>query len=210
MSDPTRVTDLARRGLAFASRARRSLGIRRVSDFRCIEVAYVLPLGDEAHNYMARLELEILKRNGVNDALTAAPHITLKLGFKTTDLGVFEGYFDELARSTPPFEIAMRGVSSFEEGILFLGVEPSPTLDQLRRKIVRDLAERFQVEPRPLEGDQFRFHATLAHGLSKEAFERERALLSRLSPSFRFEARTLAMLAHTGQHWMTYRRAALV
>jgi 2'-5' RNA ligase len=203
---PSLVRTLARR---LASRARRSLGIERAASLARPEVAFVLPLGDEAHNFMTELQVEILRRHGCNEGLTAAPHITLKLGFKTADLGPFAGYLDELARSTPPFEITMRGISSFEDGIIFLDVEPSASLDQLRRRIVRELSERFQIEPRPLEGDQFHFHATLAYGLPRKAFEEELALLSRMTPSFRFQAQTLAMLCHTGDHWITYRRAAL-
>jgi len=201
------VRNFARR---FVSRARRSLGIERAATLARPQLAFVLPLGDEAHNFMTRLQVEILRRHGVNEGLTAAPHITLKLGFKTPDLGAFADYLDEVARSTPALEVTLRGIGSFEEGIIFLDVEPTPALDQLRRKIVRELSERFQIEPRPLEDDRFHFHSTLAYGLPQKAFEQELARLSPMKPTFRFQARTLAMLCHTGDHWVTYRRAALL
>ena len=207
MPPPSKLArNLARR---VVSRAKRSLGIERAETLARPEVAFVVPLGDEAHNYMAQLQVEILRRHGVNDGLTAPPHITLKLGFKTPDLARFADYLEEVARSTPSFEITLRGISSFEEGVIFVDVEPPPELHQLRRRVVRELSERFQIEPKPLEDDRFHFHATLAYGLPRRAFEEEVARLSPLKPAFCFEARTLAMLCHTGDHWITYRRAAL-
>jgi 2'-5' RNA ligase len=205
---PSIVRELGRR---VVSRARRSLGFENASTLARPEIAYVLPLGDEAHNFMTQLQVDISRRHGgLNDGMTAPPHITLKLGFRTPDLAQFAGYLDEVAQSTPAFEVSLSGISSFEEGIIFLDVEPNPTLDQLRRRIVRELSDRFQVEPKPLEDHRFHFHATLAYGLPPTAFEEELARLSPLTPRFRFEARTLAMLVHTGEHWVTYRRTALV
>ena len=204
---PSLVRNLARR---VVSRAKRSLGVERAETLARPEIAFVLPLGEDAHNFMTQLQVEILRRHGVNDGLTAVPHITLKLGFKTPDLAVFADYLDEVAKSTPAFEITLRGISSFEEGIIFVDVEPSPELDQLRRRIVRELSERFQITPKPLEDNRFHFHATLAYGLPQTVFEQEIARLSPLKPSFCFEARTIAMLCHTGDHWITYRLAALV
>jgi 2'-5' RNA ligase len=200
------IQDLAYRSVA---RARRTLGIQRAASSQRLEIAFVVPLADEARNYVRRLQVDILRRHGVNEGLTATPHITLKLGFKTAELDAFEGYLDEIARATAPLEVRLSKISYFDEGIIFVDVEPNPPLDRLRRTIVRDLADRFAVPPRPLEGDQFRFHATLAYGLPKKRFHQEYERLSRLAPSLRFEARSLAMLCHTGEHWITYRRAAL-
>jgi 2'-5' RNA ligase len=211
MSDTRRPKELAR-DLAhrLVTRARTSLGIPSRARLEKPELAYVLPLGHEAHNWMTALQVEILQRHGVNEGLIAPPHITLKLGFKRPELALFGAYLDEVAKATPAFEVTLRGIDSFDDGVIFVDVEPTPALDQLRRKIVRELSDRYGVEPRPLEGDQFQFHATLAYGLPKKAFEEERARLSRLKPVFRFQAQTLSMLAHTGKHWITYRRQELL
>ena len=173
------------------------------------EVAFVLPLADEAHNFLTALQVEIFRRHGVNDALLAVPHVTLKLGFMTPDLGPFADYIDEVARTTDALPIVLRGIRSFDEEVIFLDVEQTPALDQLRRRIVRELSDRFHVPPKEYEDDRFHFHVTLAYGLPRPAFEEELAHLTRLDPAFRFEAQTLAMLCHTGDHWVTYRRAAL-
>jgi 2'-5' RNA ligase len=133
----------------------------------------------------------------------------LKLGFKTSDLPMYEAYLDELARTTPPFVVRLSHVDCFEEGIIFLGVEPNPALEELRRRLVGELSHRFGIEPGPLEGDQFRFHATLAYGLPPRTFQREYHRLSQLNPRFAFQASSIAILCQTADHWITYRRAAL-
>ncbi|MFZ2650028.1 MAG: 2'-5' RNA ligase family protein [Burkholderiaceae bacterium] len=188
---------------------RRISGIQRASNFRHLEIAFVLPLNDAAHNYMTKLQVDILKKHGVNQGLAAPPHITLKLGFKATELGSYENYLDELAKTTAPVEIGLNNIGKFEEGILFLDVEQNHKLDHLRRRIVRELSSRFGVQPRPLEGDRYHFHATLAYGLGDRRFKDEYELLSSLAPKFHFKAKSIELLLHNGVHWVTYRRAAL-
>lgn len=203
---PGVIRRVAYRGVTWA---RSAFGIGRAANFKRLEIAFVLPLSDEAHNYMRRIQVAILRRRGTIGALTATPHITLKLGFKTSDLGGFEEYLDELARVTPPVDIRLNGFDRFEEGIIFLDVEPDPALEQLRRRIVQDLIVRFGIPPSPLEGDRFHFHATLAHGLTKRQFETEFQSVTGPAPHFTFKARSLAILCHMGSHWITYRRANL-
>jgi 2'-5' RNA ligase len=198
--------DLAYR---FVVRARSTLGIQRAANFRRLEIAFVLPLDDDAHNYMRGLQVGILKRIGATEALTAPPHLTLKLGFKAADPSRFDDYLDELARATPPFEIRLTKFDRFDGGIVFLDVEPNAELDRLRRRVVRELSERFGVEPRPLEGDRFHFHATLAYGLSPRHFASEFERVSRTTPNLRCMMQSMAILCHTGDHWFTYRRARL-
>ena len=201
------VTDLAYRAVR---RARGTFGIQRAANFRRLEVALVLPLADEAHNYATRFQVELLRRLGQNDGLAAPPHVTLKLGFKTADLDAVAAYVDEVARETPPLEIRLPRFDAFDDGILFLDVEPTPELDRVRRRIVREVEARFAVPPRPLEGDQFRFHVTLAYGLPKKLFAAERArLLAERPPPLRFEARSIEMICDTGGRWTCYHRAAL-
>jgi 2'-5' RNA ligase len=201
------VTDLGYRAVR---RARGTFGIQRAANFRLLEVALVLPLADEPHNYAIGVQVDLLRRYGQNDGLAAPPHITLKLGFKTADLGAVAAYVEEIARETAPLEVSLPRFDAFDEGILFLAVEPTAELDKLRRRIVRDVEERFAVPPRPLEGDLFRFHVTLAYGLPRKIFAAERArLASERPPPLRFPARSIEMICDTGGRWTCYHRAAL-
>lgn len=190
-------------------RTRRYLRSDRADKVRTFEIAYVILVSDEVHNYMSRLQIDILKEYGMNPGLKASPHITLKLGFQVSGIEPFERYFDKLVSEIETFEICIVGIGFFDEGIIFMDVEHSPQLERLRRRILKDLSEQHGVEPYPLEGDRYRFHATLAYGLSNRDFARARRALKDVKIEFRFALDTLALFCHTGDEWITYKRAML-
>jgi 2'-5' RNA ligase len=177
---------------------------------RSFEIAYVILLSDEAHNYMSKLQIDILRRYGVNPGLKATPHITLKLGFQASEIEPFERYFDELVSGIEPFEICVKDMGFFDEGIIFIDVEHNPQLERLRRRILGDLSEQHGIQPYPLEGDRYHFHATLAYGLSKHDFARARRELQDLKVEFRFLLDTLALFCHTGEEWIAYKRGRVI
>ena len=188
------------------SKAQQYLRGAKANKAKAFEIAYVILVSDEVHNTMSRLQIDILKEYGVNPALKAAPHITLKLGFEAPELSPFERYFDELAREIEPFEIRMKGIGFFDEGILFMDVERSPRLEELRRRILNDLFEQHGIRPYPLEGERYHFHATFAYGLSKPDFARARERFRELQVEFRFVLDTVALFCHTGEEWIAYKR----
>ena len=126
-----------------------------------MQLAVVIPLDGEAANHATKLQIEILRKYGRNPGLDACPHITLKMGFETTDIAPFEEYLGHLAGETFPLEITIRDFGTFDEGILFLDVEPNPALESLRQRILSDLSAQHGVEALEIEGPQFRFHVTL-------------------------------------------------
>jgi len=188
----------------------RALKYLRLADRgRTFEIAYVILVSDEVHNYMSKLQIDILKEYGMNPGLKASPHITLKLGFEVSELEPFERYFDKLVGEIEPFEICMKDIGFFDEGIIFMDVERNPQLEKLRRRILKDVSEQCGVEPYPLEGDRYHFHATLAYGLSKHDFARARQTLKDMKVEFRFALDTLALFCHTGNEWVVYKRATV-
>jgi 2'-5' RNA ligase len=166
-------------------------------------------VSDAAHNYVRRLQVSILRQCGKNPGLTATPHITLKLGFSVPEIEPFEKYFDELLEDVEPMEVCLRDFAFFDEGIVFMDVERNPRLEELRRRIVRELSERHGIRPYALEGDVYRLHATVAHGLSRHDFARLRRELGPVKAELRFVLQTLGLLCHTGSQWITYRRGTL-
>ena len=171
--------------------------------------AYVILVSEEVHNYMRRLQLEILQKYGTNPEIEVSPHITLKQGFGARDFVPLERYFDKLVEEIEPFEITVRNIGFFVAGVIFMGVAQNEPLDALRRRVIRDLSSEFGVRPNAFEDDRYHFHATLAHGLSRDSFERARRELGGLQVEFRFVCDTLALLYHTGGTWITYKRSAM-
>lgn len=188
----------------------RRSGLRRASRAQTFEIAFAAIVGDDVHNDVAKLKLDILTRYGRNPGIEATPHITLKLGFPVAieEVRVFEEYFDRLLADLAPFPIRVTGVDFFDEGIVFLDVEPSPPLDRLRRRIVADLSARHGIPPHRLEGDEYRFHVTAGYVAPRDLPDARREFQGRVREStFSFD--TLAMLCHTGSEWVTYKRARL-
>ncbi len=182
----------------------------RPGPVRTLEVAYVILPSDEAHNYMSKLEIEILKQYGPHEGLKATPHITLKLGFRVPDIQPFEQYFDQLVADIEPFEVCIKNIGFFDEvGIVFMDVVPTTELESLRQRILRELSDQYGIKPYPLEGDQYRFHATLAY-LQKEDFSKARRELEKIKIEFKFVLDTIGLICHAGDEWVTYKRARLM
>lgn len=172
-------------------------------------LAYAILVSEEVHNYMRRLQVEILQKYGANREIQISPHITLKQGFAARDLDPLERYFDRLAAEIEPFEITVRNIGFFDDGVIFMDVAQNGPLDSLRRRVVQDLLSEFGVKPNELEDDRYHFHATLAHGLSLDSFEQVRRELEGVRVEFRFVCDTLALLYRTGGAWITYKRSAI-
>lgn len=172
-----------------------------------LRVGFVIPVGPEAHEYIRRAERRLRERYGANAALDESPHITLKQAFEVATVEPFEGYLDRLAGDVEPFEVVLRGVGVFERGILFLDVARDPRLEALRQRVLRDLSAEFGVAPYQLEDGRYRFHVTLATGLSDADADEARRALEADAVEFRFGLERLALLCHTGTRWITYARA---
>jgi 2'-5' RNA ligase len=169
-------------------------------------VGYVILLSNDVHNYMRRLQVVNINLYGTISGLVEAPHITIKQGFEVEALEPFEQYFDKLASEIRPFEIIVRGIGFFDQGIIFLDIEQDSRLKSLRTRVLRDLSNQFNVGPNALEDDRYHFHATLAHGLSKEDFANARQVLKDTKFEFRFVFDTLGMFYYTGEAWIVYKR----
>ena len=169
-------------------------------------VAIVLPLADGAAHEATKLQLEILRKYGSNPGLEAYPHITLKLGFPVVDFAPFEEFMRRLVADVAPLEISLRDFGFFDEGILFLEVEPNPEIEKLRRRILEELSNHHGIQPQEIEGSQYRFHVTLAYGLSSVDFAELRKSFSRRHVQLDFQANHIDLLCHTGRQWVTYQR----
>jgi 2'-5' RNA ligase len=172
-------------------------------------LAVVIPLEGEAGNRAAAMQLELHARYRGAAVPDSWPHVSIKLGFAGPDPARVAEWLREVAHDTPPFRIGLRGLDAFDEGILFIDVAADGGLESLRGRVLRDLRERFGVAAHPVEGEGFRFHVTLAHGLRGGDF----AAAGEGIPARRFDeaftARHLELLCHAGSHWITLARQPL-
>jgi 2'-5' RNA ligase len=173
-----------------------------------MQLGFAILLPDDAHNVVRRLQLEIALACGANPALKQYPHITLKQPFHAKALEPIEAYFDELVRAVPPMRIVMDGVGRFEEDeVAFVDVRASAQLERLRLDVLHELGVRFGVKPRDVEGERYRFHATLTYNLPPSAFEPAWGAVRDAEVHLNFEAETLGLFYYTGEEWILYKRA---
>jgi 2'-5' RNA ligase len=173
------------------------------------QLAIVIPLDEECSRVCKEVQMEALEKYGRNPGMDSHPHITLKMGFPAWETARYEEFIGELAATTKPFDVSMRDFGFFDEGILFLDVEPARELEELRQRILSGLKERHGVTPEPVEGPGFHYHVTLAYGLPKRDFARLREEFSKRQLRLRFRATRLELFRHTGQQWESCNHAAL-
>lgn len=174
-----------------------------------MQLAVVILLDDETAHHSNAVRNGIYRKYGRNPALDAHPHITLKMGFPAQDTAPFENFVEQIAANTAPFEVSLRDFGFFDEGILFLNVEPNHELENLRQRVLTGLLEQYGVTAEVVEGPQFHFHVTLAYGLSKRDFAELKESFSQQELRVAFQAKHINLFRHTGRQWVTCNRAPL-
>ncbi len=187
----------------------RAVSLRGGGGSPAVEVAYVIPVSDEIQNFVAKVQMEIVRTCGTGPRFHGTPHITLKLSFRTAAIEPFEPHLDRLADEVEPFEIRVGHIDFFDPGIMFLDVEPNPGLERLRQRILRELSDGHGVTPYDIEGERFHFHVTVAYDLSPAEFARARRVFAGATDRMGFVPGSLALLCHTGEQWFTYKRVSL-
>lgn len=191
------------------TRVRAATGIGRHRNYGQMEVAVVLLLPPEVDNLVRALQFGILGRLGRCPGIDAPPHVTLKMGFKSSNLTGLADGIAEFARQTDLVEIHISGVSHFDEGVLFLDVEKSSAFEALRQSLLTTLHARYGVMPNEFEGDLFHPHVTVVRDLPRHAALDERARLSGLDADFRFVCDRITILASVDGCWIDYMNCPL-
>jgi 2'-5' RNA ligase len=159
---------------------------------------------------MRRWQLLAATVCGGNGALKVQPHITLKQPFHAKALEPIEEYFEALVHHIEPMEIQLNGIGSFvDDGVVYLDVTPTPDLEALRLRVLQDLRERFGVKPRDIEGERYRFHATVAYGLPTGTFDQAWEALCDIEAHFSFWLQSLGLFYYTGEEWVLYRKESV-
>jgi len=167
-----------------------------------MQATIFLPVDYHIHNFMRALVVEIHQKyqTGLH-AASFPPHITLKLPFLLSSLSDLEMYFDQLAASTSPPEIALARlelqttvVGGAERGVLWLAVQENRDLRNLHQRINQELAERFEDTQAAYDGPDFKFHATLAvGGQPMEVYQRIYAEYKGISVNMRYTATQIGL-----------------
>ncbi len=159
-----------------------------------MQIGFGVLLEGEQFNYARRVELELRRWFGMNDGLKQPPHITFKAPFAVSSMEPFANYLDELAATTLPFDVTIKGVGAFPPHVLYLNVQPNQRLFALHTRVLVELEREFQVQPGRFEGQQVKFHSTVAIGKpTEEAFVTAQEWLRQNPASFTFIVRTFGL-----------------
>lgn len=172
-------------------------------------VGFVILLNNEIHNFIRNLQVTKIAPCESDFGIAETPHITVKQGFHVDGVEPYEQYFDKLAAQIEPFEISVKGIGFFDQGVVFLDVEQDVRLENLRTQVIGDLGRQFNVVPNEFEDDRYHFHATMAYGLKDEALKTAREVLEDVEVDFRFVFDTLGIFYYTSDGWIVYKRIAV-
>ena len=137
-----------------------------------MKAAVVLLASREVQNFIRKVVYTLdrqYNRPFLGSVLPA--HVSLKQPFTFEVMPVLEDWFDSLAASLPPFEIALEGIyhtSWSGYGILGLNVVETPILRGLHERVNRELAQIVTDPSAAFDGDAYRFHLTIEMGPVRE------------------------------------------
>ena len=162
-----------------------------------MKIGYALMLNKEAHNFIRKIQLELHQEVGIGLA-RQAPHITIKSPFEVTAVEPHIEFLGALAKRTPPFELQLKGFQSFGQQVLFLDVVENEVLRDLHHHILQEVEVAFGEAPHAFEGENIKFHASIAGFQKEEDFEAAQDYLARYQPDFHFTAHTFGLFYYLG------------
>jgi len=129
-----------------------------------MNVAFTFLLENDVHNFMRRIAYEVNAKYHTGFLACQVPaHVSLKQPFAISDLEKVEAYFDALAASIQPFTIELPRVGlSDDKSVLWLEVVETPALRELHNRLNQELSALFGASAAEYDGDEYRFHATIA------------------------------------------------
>lgn len=178
----------------------------------CMRIGFAILLDDKSHNVARKIELELCDKFGLCYGLKQSPHITIKAPFDTTNISPFVNYFELVAKKTKPFDIELEGFNYFEPNVIFLDVKENKKLKKMHDKIIKEMEEKFSIEPHEFEGDNIKFHVTLAVvDVTKSKFIKAKEYLKKYKPKLKFKAKTIGVFYYLGEDagWAIVKRISL-
>ncbi|MEO0468965.1 MAG: 2'-5' RNA ligase family protein [Bacteroidota bacterium] len=162
------------------------------------KLGFALMPSPALHSFIRQTQIELHETYGFRIS-RQSPHITIKAPFETTNRKAVGDFLEKLARETKPFPLELKGFGSFGKKFLFVDVLGNPPLKALHIQILNGLQKEFGIPTGNLEGDNIRFHATVA-GYEQEAdFDQAWEFVQRKKPHFVFPLSALSIFYHMGE-----------
>ena len=137
-----------------------------------MKVTFVLIASNETENMARKILLEAHRKADLGFEMTRNPqHISLKQPFHINDLEKTEKYFDEFVKTLKPLKVKLKyldclpcSVFGYDSGVMMMVAEKSNELAELHSRLNNELAEKFGGCEAAFDGDEYKFHMTIAIG----------------------------------------------
>ncbi len=172
-------------------------------------IGYAILANVECHNFIRKIQLELHRELGIALA-RQSPHVTIKSPFETETLEDHVLYLERLSNLIP-FEIELEGFGSFGEKVIFLDVKKSLQLTALHERILSEVKTDFGLEPHELEGENIRFHMSVAGFENAESFHNAQLYLKKYNPKFKYKINTFGLFYYmgSGNGWIVNRKISI-
>lgn len=173
-------------------------------------IGYAIMANDECYNFVRKIQLELHQEMGTGLA-RQSPHVTIKSPFETDEIEDHVLYLESLSNSIKSFELELEGFGSFGENVIFLAVKKSQKLMELHQKILSEVKAHFGLEPHDFEGENIRFHMSVAGFDSSESFHSAQLYLKKYNPKFKYKIETLGLFYYlgNGNGWIVNRKISI-
>lgn len=170
-------------------------------------IGFGILLTEESHNLVRRLEVDLQNNFDVSIGLKQSPHITFKRPFVIDQLAPYEKYFDKISKEIKSLQIVIDGIGYFAPNVIFLNVAPNRELDILHRTVLSDLKREFEIPEDLLEGENMKFHVTLAYDdFSPETFRKAQNYLSDVKDHLAFMTEEIGLFYKVDDSWIIYKK----
>lgn len=161
-----------------------------------------------SRNFIRRIQLELHHQTGIGVA-RQPPHITIKSPFETTELAPHRKYLDDLSQKLNGLEVEIEGFGNFADKVIYLNVRHTPALMALHETILQEVEEEFDLRPLEFEGENIKFHASVAGFEEISTCIEAQELLSKYSPQFKFSIAQLGLFYYLGpgKGWIVHHLA---
>lgn len=168
-------------------------------------VALIPP--SEFYERVQKLKEEVAEKYDSKAALRSPPHITLHMPFRFREdrEDQLHDIFHRFAASQQAFTVTQNGFGCFEPRVIYVNVDLSPQLDELRRALVKQMRHDLKLENADYKDRPFHPHMTIAfRDLKKPAFYEAWKQYQDQYIAHSWTCNSFFLLRHTGKIWLPH------
>lgn len=128
---------------------------------------------ESTHNLIRDIELRLAKETKNFAGLGQPPHVTVKRPFdvdKIKDIHKCQEIMNDLAARSKPFNLKFSGIGNFSDKVLYLHPIYNENLVTIHNELVDEIETIRPGSKGTREGENIKFHSTLAMDLTTQQF----------------------------------------